>query len=795
MRISWHWLQEFIPITESPEAFAERLTRAGLEVEGIHPYRRLPEPLKNIIVGEVQSIEPHPAADRLLITQIHIGAEQTRTIITGARNLSVGDKVPVALPGSAVYKDGRWVVLEARPFRGILSEGMLCSEVELALGSDAEGIMKLPSQAKVGTPLTTVLEDYTDTILEISITPNRGDALSHLGIAREYAALTGKDWHLPQWHIQGERFPLPLTIDVPDPEACPRYGGVYVEGIRPGTPSPDWLRFRLEAVGLRSIHPVVDVTNYVLIGYGQPLHAFDFDKLAGKHLRIAPLAAPTEMEGLGKQKLALAAGDLVIADAEGPACLAGLLGGERTAISADTRAAFIESAYFSPAYIRRTGRRLGLHSESGYRFMRGTDPERVPWAAEAAGALLQQIYPSATVSLYSEVHAAEKTAPRRFSISLAKLQKLIGTDLDPTWTKETLRRLDIALLSESADTWEIAVPRYRLDVTRPADIAEELLRIKGWAALPPVPQPPSPYPTTSPEDIRFELRHNLSEALTGMGLWEIRTNSLVSQAHLLPDFPHAPVRLANPLYEELAYLRTSLIGSGLEVLLHNRNHGATGFWAFEWGRIYHAEGEEERLGLWGWGRPPQVILGQKAYPLEYLLAVVRALLNRAGVPFTEKPLTPSAVWREGVALYAGETYLGTVGHLSERFLKPFHLKGEIIAAAELHPVFLSATVRRVPHFAGISYHPIVVKDLSLYVPAGLHYAELVERLYGMRHPYLRHIEPFDHYQDPTGQRSYGLRMYLQSDHTLTEAEIHEFLRKAIETLEAAGARVRKADTV
>lgn len=795
MRISWSWLCELVDVHESPEALAERLTRAGLEVEGITAYRRLPEALHSIIVGEVLAIDPHPAADKLLLTRIRLDGETTRTIITGARNLTVGDKVPVALPGRQVYKDGQWIRLEARPFRGILSEGMLCSEAELALGSDAGGILRLPAHAPVGVPLTAVLEDYTDTILEISVTPNRGDALSHFGIAREYAALTGAPLHLPEWQIQGERLPFPLSIEVPDPESCPRYGGVYVEGLEPDKLSPEWLRYRLEAVGMRSIHPIVDVTNYILIGYGQPLHAFDGDKLEGRRLRIAPLAEPAEMEGLGRQKLRLQPGDILISDGAGAACLAGLLGGERTAISTQTRAAFIESAYFSPVHIRRTGRRLGLHTESGYRFMRGTDPGRVPRAAEAAGALLQRIYPAARVSAYYEVHDPTRTAPRRVVISLPKLRQLTGLPLPEAAVEETLSRLDILVKSRTADRWEVEVPLYRLDITRPADIAEELLRITGWEALPTVPQPATPYPRLSEADLRFELRHNLSEVLTGMGFYEIRTNSLVSQAHLTAGKGLGATRLANPLYEELAYLRTSLIGSGLEVLLHNRNHGATGFRAFEWGRIYHTEGESERLALWVWGRSPFTVMGQKVLPLEYLLAATRALLQRTGIAFTEHSLSPDEVWREGVLIQTGNLILGAVGHLASSFLKAFHLKGETVAAAELRTDFLSVPPRRMPHFAGISYHPVVVKDLSLYVPEGLHFAALTQALEAMKHPYLQRIEAFDRYHDEKGQRSYGLRLYLQSDHTLSDAEIHDFLRRAIATLEATGAQVRRADTV
>ncbi|MCX7764480.1 MAG: phenylalanine--tRNA ligase subunit beta [Bacteroidia bacterium] len=795
MRISWRWIQELITISESVESFAERLTRAGLEVESIFPYRRLPEALKDIIVGEVVDIAPHPAADRLFLLKVQIEAGQTRSIITGAQNLAIGDKVPVALPGARVLKDGQWKPIEARAFRGILSEGMVCSEAELGLGSDADGILRLPSEVPIGIPLISVLEDYEDIILEISVTPNRGDALSHLGIAREYAALTGTALILPEWKVQGERIDFPFTIEVPHPESCPRYGGIYVTDIEPNVPTPSWIRYRLEALGMRSIHPVVDVTNYILLGYGQPLHAFDADKLRGNRLRVFPLESSEEMKGLGGQSLFLRQGDIVIADEEGAACLGGILGGERTSISSQTRRVFIESAYFSPAWIRRTSRRLGLNTESSYRFARGTDPDKVPWAAEAAATLLQKIYPQAQVSHYVESHVTSYTAPRKFLISLPKLRQLTGLPLPAERTRQVLERLDIKITPSSEEVWQVEVPRYRLDVERPADIAEELLRIEGWDSLPPKPQPASPYPHFSAEDIRFELKHALSEVLTGMGLYEIRTNSLVGKNHLIENSGLSPIRLANPLYEELAYLRTSLIGSGLEVLLHNRNHGAVSFWAFEWGRVYGAEKEEERLGLWGWGRPPHMLLGHKSVPLEYLLAVIRTFLKRLGAPCREEPLTPSTLWREGVAFYSGDKLLGVAGHISESFLKPFQLKGELVAAAELNTTMLDRAHRRLPMFSGISYHPVVVKDLSLYVPAGVTYATLIGALESLQHPYLRRIEPFDRYQDKEGRLSYGLRLYLQSDHTLSEEEIHEFLREAIAALEKTGAQVRKGESI
>lgn len=795
MRILLSWLAELVDLAEPADRIAERLTRAGLEVEGIHAYRRLPEALQEIVVGEIIEQERHPAADRLYVCRVRVSPDKEVSIVTGATNTAVGAKVPVALPGSRVLLQGQWVVLQARAFRGVLSEGMLCSQAELGLGTEAEGIFLLPASARVGEPLTAVLEDYADTVLEISVTPNRGDALSHLGVAREYAALTGAPLRLPGVAVQGERPPFPLHLEVGDAAAIPRYGGLYISGLGNLTQSPGWLRYRLEAAGLRSIHPVVDVTNYVLIGYGQPLHAFDAAHLEGKRLQVYPLSAPASMESLQGQLLSLAPGDIVIADAEGPACLGGLVGGKRTAVQTQTQAIFLESAYFSPAAIRRTARRLGVHTESGYRFMRGTDPERVPWAAELAAMLLQKLYPQAEVSQYAEVHAPQHTAPRKVTVSLPHLRQITALPLPEEATRARLARLDIQVEAQDALTWQLSVPRYRLDVTRPADIAEELLRIEGWESLPKKTlQPPAPYLRPSAVDKRYALRQALSEFLTGLGFWEVRTNSLVGAHHFLPESPLQPLRLANPLYEELAYLRPTLVGSGLEVLAHNRNHGVPGFWAYEWGKIYHTHGEAERLALWGWGRPPLHSLGKGQPPLFELLARLRAFFSRIGMAVQEEPLrAPFSAWSEGVRLFHKGTFIGIAGYLSDDYLKRFQLAGQQVVCAELDPIFWAPDQRRLPSFQRFSYHPIVIKDLSVYLAPGLSYADLVAALTNLQHPYLQRIEPFDKYIDPSGKPSYGLRLYLQADHTLSETEIQDFLRQAIAAIEATGAEVRKAD--
>ncbi len=798
MRISWQWINELVDISETPEAFAERLTRSGLEVEGITPYRRLPAHLGAIRIGYVSHIERHPDADKLWVATVQVGQDRSYMIVTGASNVKTGDKVPVALPGAVLHTPKGSVEIGVRALRGVLSEGMLCSIWELGLGEEAEGIWILPEEAPVGEPLNVFLGDYEDLILEVSATPNRGDALSHWGIAREYAALTGASLRRPVYEPIPPTLGFPYELEVLDPRAVPRYGGVYVEGLSVRE-TPAWIRNRLEAVGLRSLHPVVDVTNYILVGFGQPLHAFDADKLIGKTLWVGPWEGKHRFETLGGKELELVAGDMVIADGAGPACLGGLIGGARTAVSQATSRIFLESAYFEPGPLRRTSRRLHLSTESGYRFIRGTDPNLVPWAAEYAVALLAQMAPQLATSPFTEVHAKLYTEPRKFCIHLPTLRRLTALPLPADEVESCLNRLDIQVEAKEADeVWIIAVPRYRVDVTRPVDIAEELLRVVGWEKLPVHPRPLSyPYQVSSPIEKRFLLREAVSEFLTGLGLWEIRTSSLTRQSAQLSDSSVAPIRLYNPLYEEVAYLRTTL-ASALEIIAYNRNHGALGYWAYEWGRTYHMGAELEKLALWGWGRSPYHAF--QHMPLwETFLGIVESLLTRLGIPYQLAGFyqAEGGLWLEGVQIHYEDKLLGKAGLLHPQYKLWADMVSEPVAYAELDAdQLLEAPPRRRPAYEPVSLYPIVIKDISFYKPAERTYVELVEAVKEVLASEKMRcwIEPFDRYADPQRGVSYGIRLYFQApDRTLEEADIHRLLAKVISALEHRGAQVRKAE--
>jgi len=437
-------------------------------------------------------------------------------------------------------------------------------------------------------------------------------------------------------------------------------------------------------------------------------------------------------------------------------------------------------------------------TESGYRFVRGADPQMVPWAAHYAAALLREISPELRFSAFSEVHESSQTAPRVFSIHLPTLRQLTALPLSGKEVETLLSRLDIRMEGRDVDeTCRIAVPRYRLDVTRPADIAEELVRLVGWQNLPRLSHPePFAYQVPSPLDRRFELKEAISEFLTGLGLWEIRTNSLTRRAAHPPHLSFEPIRLHNPLYEEVAYLRTTL-ASALEVVAYNRNHGAPGFWAYEWGRVYLPSGEVQRLALWGWGRSPRYGLSQPAL-WEDFLAIVESLLERIRLPYRLEPFyhPEPGLWIEGARIWHERQLIGTAGLLHSAYRAWAQMAESPVAFAELDAEVLLSTPPRLPlRYQPLSLFPIVVKDLSFYVPSGVSYEALTaairQALAG--EGLLLRIEPFDRYQDPEKGQSYGIRLYLQApDRTLEETTIHQLLNRAIAALEAIGAQVRKA---
>ncbi|MGQ9862985.1 MAG: phenylalanine--tRNA ligase subunit beta [Bacteroidia bacterium] len=775
MYILYSWLKEFLPQLEEPYALAEKLTLSGLEVENLI---RLSPP-EGIYVVEVQTLYPHPTRPNLHVAQITNG-QTTHTVISGAPNLMPHHRYVWASPGTNLPTG----MVTPRTFDTLSSEGMLCSAEEIGFFPEKDKLLELPPDTPLGR--FSWEEDY---LLEISVTPNRGDALSHWGIAREYAAITGsplKDisFTLPAPTLEKN----PIHIEVPHPESVPRYGTVYLANLKFG-PSPLWMRRRLALTGFKPQFLPVDVTNYLLIGWGQPLHAFDADTLTGQKISIGPLKEATTFTGLNGQTYALQKGDIVIQDEEKVSCLGGILGSAASAVKTHTKAILLESAYFNPTSIHKTQRRLGIQTESAYRFARGTDPERVPWAAQFATYLLLT-YGQGDYAPFTEVASPSHYAPRKIFFSWQKAEHAWGIQVSPEKLAGLLKKLDIQVNAQDSPTWELHVPRYRLDITRPVDILEELLRLVGMNTIPdsrahlPPAAPDRPLPTP---------KKALSEYLTGLGMYEIRTNSLCPSRFIPEKDGAQAIRLYNPLHEDMAYLRTHMAPSGLEVIAYNKARGQNTCWLYEWGKLYRqVEGafvEKEVLGLWAWGTPPHGPYDKDPHPFFTFRAMVESLFMRAHVPFRSEALQAETPFAYGVKWYESSTLLGMGGSLLPSFLHTFDLVPEVFYAelrADFWQFAQPLRYEEVPRYA------LITKDLSFYVPPTLEFSRLHKALHEALAPYLQKIHLFDVFEKEN-KKSYAIRLYLQpKEKTFTETEIAMLLHRAEETLAELGAPLRKA---
>ena len=607
MRVSLEWLREYVDVTGSPEDLARRLTMAGLEVEALH---RLGEGIHGVVVAEVLDVRQHPHADRLSVCRVHDGQEVLE-IVCGAPNVRPGMKAPLARVG-AKLPDGR--VIRKAKIRGVESRGMLCSEQELNLAQTSDGIYALPDDLPVGVDLRQALA-LEDWILEIGVTPNRPDCLSLVGVAREVAAITGAGWRLPPVAPQEAQEPVSqwASVEIREPELCWRYAARVLLDVRVA-PSPRWLARRLEAAGLRPINNVVDVTNYVLLELGHPLHAFDCDRLAGRRIVVQRAKGGERFTTLDGVARTLPEDALLICDARGPVAVAGVMGGQDSGVTEATRTVLLESAYFLPASVRRTSKRLGLTTEASYRFERGTDPQGLILALDRAARLIAELSGARVARGRLDVYPRPWT-PRRIRLRPARVRRVLGIPLSAQEIRERLQRLGLTVTQGGEESLEVAIPSHRVDLDQEADLIEEVARLGGYDQIPtPLPsgslmsealEPPAPWPA-------------VRRALLGQGWNEVISYSFMDLGDLdrlrIPqDHPlRRTVVLRNPLSTEQAHLRTTLLPGLLRALRWNQHRGVTRGKLFEWGRIFLPQPGEKlprepmRIGGVWWGtREPQ----------------------------------------------------------------------------------------------------------------------------------------------------------------------------------------------
>ena len=810
MKISYNWLKQYLKLDLAAEETGVILTDLGLEVEGIEPFESVKGGLKGVVVGLVLECEKHPNADKLKITKVDVGQEAPLQIVCGAPNVAKGQKVPVATIGTVLYDhEGKPFEIKKGKIRGEESYGMICAEDELGLGESHEGIMVLDDKYAVGTPCAEVFQVETDEVFEIGLTPNRADAMSHYGVARDLrAGLIQKGVSLElitpsvtKFHVDNRS--VKVDIEVTNKKLVPRYTGVAISNVRVGE-SPAWLQNRLKAIGITPKNNVVDATNYVLHGLGQPLHAFDADHIVGRKLIVKTAEAGTVFTTLDGVKRTLDAEDLMIYDAEKPLCIAGVLGGQDSGVTHSTRNIFLESAYFDPVSVRKTAKRHSISTDASYRFERGINIEDCKYALMYAAVLIENIAGGVISSDVIDFYPKKKDDFQVF-LAFENVDKLIGQKIPRDTIKSILHSLDIKVSSLTERGLGLLIPSYRVDVQREADVIEEILRIYGYNNI------------SFSEKINASMSHSskyddlnmqnvVAAQLTGQGYYEIMTNSLVSEKEITSyeATPEEAVKLLNPLSSDLGYMRTNLLFSGLEVVSYNINRKRSDLRLFEFGKNYRVRDgkyeEQKHLLLYLTGNqfPQSWITTPRPVSFFELKGSVEALFERLGLKeVTTLPLEPTDnVAAEGFCWMYGETLLGTMGVVKHKILKDFDIKQEVLYA-DLHWETLLELVRgHKVVYKEISKYPEVRRDLALLLDDKVSFADLYRVAFATEKSILKQINLFDVYQGDklaAGKKSYAVRFILQEENkTLTDKQIDKTMQKLQTAFEQSlGATLRE----
>lgn len=797
MKVSLQWLKEYVDIPWEAQELSDRLTLAGLEVEGIEAFESVPGGLEGVVVGEVLSAEQHPNADRLKVCSVNLGNGEPVQIVCGAPNVAAGQKVPVATVGSTLYPaEGDSFKIKRSKIRGELSEGMICAEDELGIGTDHDGIMVLEAGLKPGTPAAAVFGLESDTVLEIGLTPNRVDAASHYGTARDVAALTQRKARLPEIpEIPANAPKGPVAIELPEADKCPRYTGIYISGVKVA-PSPEWLQNRLRSVGLRPINNVVDVTNFVLHELGHPLHAFDADRIRGRKIVVRTLESDTKFTTLDDEERLIRGGkDLMICDGEGPVAVAGVMGGQNSEVDDNTQNIFLESAYFNPDFIRATAAHLGLKTDASYRFERGADPEMTVTAAKRTADLIIQLA-GGTLHAVDDVRKAD-FPPYRIRFDMRRANQLMGTAFDPEDVKPILELLDISCEIRSKHEMDLTVPLYRVDVTRPQDVMEEILRIYGYNNVP-MPSETRITPGREGKDEAWDLRQKYFNYLSSAGYSEMIANALVPGRYA----GEHTVNLLNNLSEELAVMRASMLWTGLEIVSYNHNRRNTDLRLFEFGKTYHRDGdqfeEKEWVALFLSGQRQPLHWSQKAERVSFftLSREIERLQTLFGFAGKTEELEPDVTFDYGLALYAGKKLVARYGKVAAARQREFDIKEDVFYAEIDWQAVLTLHGGKLAQFEELPRFPAIRRDVSMLVPDSLRFAEVRNAVRNANPKLIREVGISDVYAGPNvpeGRKSYLINItLLDPQKTLTDEAADKVMNRVFGILERdLGAEIRK----
>lgn len=795
MKLSYNQLKQYTHFTHSPEDLGKLLTSTGLEVEGIERAGGEAYTFSQVVVGHVETVIPHPDADRLRICTVEVGQPEKLTIVCGAPNVAVGQKVPVALVGAILYPIGSTEPLKIKKgkIRGQASEGMICAEDELGIGTNHEGIMILPESAIIGTPLTEVLSKDDDFQLEVAITPNRIDAASHIGAARDIAAVLKTELKMPEIFDKSQlSAPNPISITIEATDLCKRYTGIYIQGVKVQE-SPDWLKKQLNTIGLRPINNIVDITNYVMMELGQPLHAFDADTLNGNAIVVRTLASNQPFVTLDEKERALLADtDVMICDATAPKCIAGIFGGLHAGVTMQTQNVFLESAYFDATAIRRTAKRLGLSTDSSFRFERGANPLITEFAALRALKLIVEMA-GGTPSVVTDVQLAD-FPPFAVDLSIAKTQSLIGKAIPREEIIDILQRLDIVVKDSSGDILHLQVPPYRVDVTRPQDVVEEILRIYGFNNVE-FPGKMNFTPNTPKRKTAFEMQQIVANMLSNSGFYEIWNNSLTANRFA----SEKAVNILNPLSEELGVMRETLLNGGLETIRYNQNRQNDNLSLYEFGKTYlkSANGyfEREWLALFITGSKHEMHWETKQPKTSFftLSREAQRLANLLGIKGECRETTHPEM-DYAVEFVSKKKSVFVWGKVAQAALDAFDIHNEVFYMIGDWEAMYALHAENKTVYQAIPPYPGIRRDISMLIPDNETFAN-IQKTVAQVNPLIKSVELHDVYKGKNiaeGQKSYLISLLIQDEtRTLEDTTADKIWEKVCKTLEnRIGAAIR-----
>ena len=805
MNISYKWLKEYVDFDLTPQQVCDALTSTGLEVDALEEVQAIRGGLKGLYVGKVLTCEAHPNSDHLHVTTVDLGKGEPSQIVCGAPNVAAGQKVIVADLGCVLYDGDKEFVIKKSKLRGVDSCGMICAEDEIGIGTSHAGIIVLPDDAVVGTPAAEYYHLDSDWLIEIDITANRADALSHWGVARDlYAWLVQNGYQTSLHRPSADDFAidnndLPIDVVIENSEACRRYACVSITDCEVKE-SPEWLKEKLNVVGLRPINNIVDITNYIMMAYGQPLHTFDADMVKGHKIVVRTMPEGTPFVTLDGVEHKLSDRDLAICNAEDPMCIAGVFGGKGSGTYETTHSVVLESAYFHPTWIRKSARRHGLSTDASFRFERGIDPNGVIYALKQAALLCKELA-GGKISMEIRDEYPNPIENPQVSLQYEYVKSLIGKEIPVETIKSICQSLEMKVLSEDADGLLLEVPAYRVDVQRPCDVVEDILRIYGYNNVEIPTQLKSSLVIKADEDRKHKLQNLVSEQLVGAGFNEILNNSLTKTAYY--DNPQL-VRIMNPLSQDLGVMRQTLLYGGLESVEYNVKRKAQNLRFFEFGNVYfydpekqndenpmQAYKEENMMGIWVTGKRVE---GSWAHPNEdstyyELSAYVQNILQRIGVKdgqlVTKK--SENHVFSAGLQLEnRGGKKLVEMGILSKQLLKQFDLQQPVYFAELNWTQLMKATRKNAVTFTDIPKHPAVSRDLALLVDSNVEFAQIEQIARQSERKLLKSVELFDVYEGknlPAGKKSYAVNFILQDEEkTMNDKQIDAIMQKLIANL-------------